>query len=67
MNKSKYYKPITMSPNATGAIKAIAELHYEMHNPYNDGWTGSHMKRRLIEIRDKATEALVNAPKYSDE
>ena len=65
--KDKYDRPIIISPDTQGALKAITNLHYEMHNPYNDGFTGSIMERRLVQIKEAAEKALIGAPVYSDD
>ena len=64
---SKYTTGIVYSPDAKGAIQTIFDLEYEMKNPYNDGYTGSAMKKRLIEIKEAATKALIDAPVYAGE
>ena len=64
---SKYNRPIIYSPDSRGALKAITDLHYEMNNPYNDGFTTSIMKRRLIQIKESVDKALVDAPVYADQ
>jgi len=63
----EYNRPIIHSPDTKGALKTIDDLHYEMNNPYNDGFTGSIMKRRLVQIKESAEKALIDAPTYSDE
>lgn len=67
LTKDKWNRPITYSPDTKGALQAIEDLRYEMHNPYNDGFTGSIMKRRLVQIKETVEKALVDAPTYSDE
>ncbi len=64
---AEYSRPIVYSPDAKGALNAIEDLKYEMNNPYNDGFTGSIMKRRLVQINRAAKEALVDAPKFSND
>ena len=48
-------------------MKTINDLEYEMNNPYNDGYTGSAMKKQLIKIKEAATRALIDAPVYAGE
>jgi len=64
---TNYSRPIIYSPDTEGALKAIEDLRYEMHNPYNDGFTGSIMKKRLIQIKESVDTALIDAPTYSNE
>tara|TARA_B100000929_G_C15332569_1_gene361224 strand:- start:484 stop:687 length:204 start_codon:yes stop_codon:yes gene_type:complete len=64
---SKYSRPIIYSPDTKGALQAIEDLRYEMNNPYNDGFTGSIMKRRLIQIKESVDTALIDAPVYSED
>ncbi|MBF84011.1 MAG: hypothetical protein CL489_05985 [Acidobacteria bacterium] len=64
---AEYSRPIVYSPDSKGALNAIEDLKYEMNNPYNDGFTGSIMKRRLVQINRAAKEALVGAPKFSND
>ena len=64
---SEYSRPIVYSPDTNGALNAIINLDYEMRNPYNDGFTQSIMKERLIAIKNRVDKALVNAPKFADE
>ena len=54
-------------PDSKGAEHIIWELKHEMNNPRNDGFTGSDMKRRLWEIKNKVDKALVDAPTYTGE
>ena len=54
-------------PNSEKALHIIWELEYEMLNPRNDGWTGSDMKKRLWDIKNRVDEALVKAPEYTNE
>jgi hypothetical protein len=63
----EYSRPIIHSPDTKGALEAIEDLRYEMHNPYNDGFTGSIMKRRLVQIKESVEKALTDAPVYSDD
>ena len=63
----KYSRPIIYSPDTKGALQAIEDLRYEMNNPYNDGFTGSIMKRRLIQIKESVDTALIDAPVYSED
>lgn len=65
MSKANYDRPIIYSPDTEGALKAIASLGYEMRNPYNDGFTQSIMKERLIKIRTEVEHALKNAPTFN--
>tara|TARA_B110000503_G_scaffold29720_1_gene47855 strand:+ start:5935 stop:6156 length:222 start_codon:yes stop_codon:yes gene_type:complete len=51
-------------PDSKKAEHIIWELSHEMHNPRNDGYTGSDMKKRLWEIKMKVDKALVDAPEY---
>jgi|TARA_B110000263_G_C14864396_1_gene310064 hypothetical protein len=62
-----YSRPIIYAPDTEGALKAIKDLGYEMRNPYNDGFTGSIMKRRLLTIKAAVEMSLKDAPTYSDE
>ena len=62
-----YSKQITHSPDTKGALQAIADLGYEMRNPYNDGFTCSIMKNRLIKIRTEVEHALKDTPIFTDE
>tara|TARA_Y100000758_G_C16033660_1_gene415550 strand:- start:1100 stop:1372 length:273 start_codon:yes stop_codon:yes gene_type:complete len=62
-----YSRPIIYSPDTEGALRAIKDLGYEMKNPYNDGFTGSIMKKRLLTIKAEVEKALIDAPTYSDE
>ena len=64
---AEYRRPIIYSPDSKGALQAIEDLKFEMNNPYNDGFTGSIMKRRLVQINRAAKEALVGAPKFSND
>jgi len=64
---NEYDRPIIYAPDTKGALKAIKDLHYEMNNPYNDGFTGSIMKRRLIQIKESVDTALIDAPVYSED
>jgi len=64
---AEYSRPIIYSPDSKGALQAIEDLKFEMNNPYNDGFTGSIMKRRLVQINRAAKEALVGAPKFSND
>jgi hypothetical protein len=64
---AEYSRPIVWSPDSKGALKAIGDLKYEMNNPYNDGFTNSIMKRRLVQIKRAAKEALVDAPKFTND
>ena len=63
----EYSRPIIHSPDTKGALEAIEDLRYEMNNPYNDGFTGSIMKRRLIQIKESVDTALIDAPVYSED
>jgi len=67
MAEASYSRPIVYSPDSKGAMKAIDELKYEMNNPYNDGFTSSIMKRRLVQINRAAEDALLDAPKFSND
>tara|TARA_Y100001963_G_scaffold23442_1_gene31083 strand:- start:2028 stop:2225 length:198 start_codon:yes stop_codon:yes gene_type:complete len=60
-------KPITYMPDTNGALKAIADLNYEMRNPYNDGFTQSGMKEKLVAIKKEVDRALMNAPTFTGE
>ena len=64
---SEYKQTITYSPDSNGALKAIADLNYEMRNPYNDGFTQSGMKEQLIKIKHEVERALLNAPSFTGE
>ena len=64
---NEYDRPIIYAPDTKGALKAIEDLRYEMNNPYNDGFTGSIMKRRLIQIKESVDTALIDAPVYSED
>ena len=62
---SEYKQTITYSPDTNGALKAIADLNYEMRNLYNDGFTQSGMKEQLIKIKHEVERALLNAPSFT--
>lgn len=64
---AEYSRPIVWSPDSKGALKAIGDLKYEMNNPYNDGFTSSIMKRRLIQIKESVDKALIDAPVFADQ
>jgi len=64
---SRYKQTITYSPDTDGALKAIADLNYEMRNPYNDGFTASNMKENLIKIKHEVERALMDAPTFTGE
>ena len=64
---SKYDRPIIYSPDIEGAIKAILDASYEMKNPYNDGFTQSIMKERLIKVQKEVNKALMDAPTFTGE
>ena len=54
-------------PNDKEARHIIWELHHEMHNPRNDGFTGLDMKTRLWGIKNAVDTALEKAPTYAGE
>ena len=62
-----YNKPIEYSPDSNGALEAIRDLNYEMRNPYNDGFTQSHMKQSLLKLKAAVNKALVDAPRFTGE
>jgi hypothetical protein len=62
-----YNKPIEYSPDSDGAVEAIRDLNYEMRNPYNDGFTQSDMKQKLLRIRIEVNKALADAPRFTGE
>ena len=64
---SDYDRPVAYMPDANSALKAIADLSYEMRNPYNDGFTQSGMKEKLISIKREVDRALMNAPTFTGE
>ena len=65
--KKPYTRPIVYSPDGKGALNTIEDLDYEMRNPYNDGFTQSIMKRRLIQIKEMVDKTLVDPPTFTDE
>jgi|TARA_R110000851_G_scaffold201348_2_gene352544 hypothetical protein len=54
-------------PNDTEARHIVWELHHEMHNTRNCGFTGLDMKKRLWGIKNAVDAALATAPKYHGE
>lgn len=54
-------------PDSEKALHIIWELEYEMLNQRNDGYTGSDMKKRLWDIKNRVDEALAKAPTYVNE
>ena len=48
-------------------MKIPADLNYEMRNPYNDGFTQSGMKEKLVAIKKEVDRALMNAPTFTGE
>lgn len=67
-NERVYYNSKGMIiPNSEKALHIIWELEYEMLNPRNDGYTGSDMKKRLWDIKNRVDEALAKAPTYHGE
>ena len=64
---AEYDTPIIYSHDSKCALKSITDLHYEINNPYNDGFTSSIMKRRLIQIKESVDKALTDAPVFADQ
>ena len=54
-------------PDDKGASKAIADLGYEMKNPYNDGFVQKDMKDKLLRLKQELDRVLKDAPTFSDE
>tara|TARA_B100000029_G_C17423631_1_gene905261 strand:- start:512 stop:685 length:174 start_codon:yes stop_codon:yes gene_type:complete len=54
-------------PDDKAASKAIADLGYEMKNPYNDGFVQKDMKDKLLRLKKELDRVLKDAPTFSNE